>query len=737
MGIPSTGSHMVTMRRDLQPAPSKWAEKLKKKPIIRKRREDIALGPGTTPWGRARLDALAKEVSGAQTGTRNQTLNKAAFLAGQAVAGGHITDEDAYAVLYDAGLSAGLTEREVAKTLRSGLRSGEKHPGGPKHKSAIISASSPPPAADDDDGDGDAEEKPTHLLVPGEPWAAIDAGSRWLASHPDVYSQQGRLVTVYTLDAELSVQSATAPSGLSLMADLGSARAWDCISQIGEYQKLRKDGRKYITAPVDPPMKIVVSILARNTWSGSRELVGITSAPPIHHDGTICQTRGYDKDSGMFFAKRGDVTMPSSPTQQDAIDAVSMLLDVVADFPWRSPEDRVGWLAALVTVATRHLYPTVPLFVFDASTPGSGKTLLTSVISTIALGGPPAVAPYTRDDEEVRKMTFALLLAAVPMVVIDNAPGGSAIGTPALDMLLTSPTKTDRVLGESRQATVRNNATWFYTGNNISIRGDTGRRTIHVRLETDEERPELRTGFRHPRLLEWTGEHRPTLVGATLTIVAAYLRAGKPPVGVTRIGSFEQWSEVVAGALVWAGQTDPCRLLAAASADVDPKVAAHIALLEALARYDRPMSARQILDQCDNDNELKCAIKDLCPQRGDVLPSTVTLGNRLRGIKDRIKSTVRGMRSLRAIPDRTKKLLYSVVEQSAGAAGASRGVSDRARKKSTFDSVHFNPSRLETPLQPSAAPAGSVMQDACQDKEVGGEKQQEIFPGVTREEIEW
>lgn len=747
------------LKTDLQDLPDRWAAKLKKKPEVRRGRKKFAIGPGTTPWGRVRLDVLAEEVSGATVGTRNHTLNKAAFLAGQAVASGHITEDDAHAVLYDAAIAAGLKEREVAKTLGSGLRSGAKHPTGPiiEHDSKVSSRLAGDQAEEDGGG-----TKPTHLLVPGEPWAAIDAGSRWLASHPDVYSQQGRLVIVYTLDVDMAVRTATAPAGISMMTDLVPARAWDCVSQIGEYQKIKKKGEEYVTYSVDPPMQIVTAILVRASWPGSRELAGISSAPLVHRDGGVCDTRGYDKETGMFFAKRGEVEMPREPSKQDAIDAANILIDAVDDFPWRASGDRAGWLAALVTVATRHLYPTVPLFVVDASTPGSGKTLLTSVISTIALGGPPAVAPFTRDDEEIRKMTFALLLSAVPMVVIDNAPGGAAIGTPALDMLLTSPTKTERVLGESRQATVPNNTTWFYTGNNVSIRGDTGRRAIHIRLETDEERPELRTGFRHPRLLEWVAKRRPALLGATLTIVAAYLRAGRPDVGVTPIGSFETWSELVASSLVWAGQPDPCRLLAASSSEVDPQVAAHIAILEALERYDEPMSARQMIDRCETDDDLRCAILDLCPQRGDALPTTVTLGLRLRGIKDRIKSTPSGRRSLKATQNRKKKLLYSVIEQSAGGmpgvaggsiseppagkavsysgstpdAGGAGGISNSPRVKKHYQSDRFGSGRSENPRQPPAPPAEDIMQEVCQEERLGGEKQQEFFPGIDPAEFD-
>lgn len=82
----------------------------------------------STPQGRDKLAALAVRVEQAAAGTRNDTLNKAAYLAGGIAAAGEISQAEAEAVLTAAGRAAGLTDDEISKTVPSGLTSGQQKP---------------------------------------------------------------------------------------------------------------------------------------------------------------------------------------------------------------------------------------------------------------------------------------------------------------------------------------------------------------------------------------------------------------------------------------------------------------------------------------------------------------------------------------------------------------------------------------------------------------------------------
>jgi hypothetical protein len=82
------------------------------------------------------LDAILREearrVAEALPGTRNNTLNAAAFVLGQLVAGGEVPEHQACAILlYAAGRHVGIkgfTQSEMSATMRSGLTAGMRHP---------------------------------------------------------------------------------------------------------------------------------------------------------------------------------------------------------------------------------------------------------------------------------------------------------------------------------------------------------------------------------------------------------------------------------------------------------------------------------------------------------------------------------------------------------------------------------------------------------------------------------
>ncbi len=79
-------------------------------------------------WARAALTGETETVSNAPEGTRNQTLNRAAFCLGQIVATGALDLTTVESVLFASACRAGLGEAEARKTLHSGLTAGMDHP---------------------------------------------------------------------------------------------------------------------------------------------------------------------------------------------------------------------------------------------------------------------------------------------------------------------------------------------------------------------------------------------------------------------------------------------------------------------------------------------------------------------------------------------------------------------------------------------------------------------------------
>jgi hypothetical protein len=71
---------------------------------------------------------LAYQMTTAREGTRNATLNKVAFAAGQLVGGGAIPARAIAAQIHRAALDAGLEPREIQVTFASGFEAGLRNP---------------------------------------------------------------------------------------------------------------------------------------------------------------------------------------------------------------------------------------------------------------------------------------------------------------------------------------------------------------------------------------------------------------------------------------------------------------------------------------------------------------------------------------------------------------------------------------------------------------------------------
>jgi putative DNA primase/helicase len=108
----------------------------------------------------------------------------------------------------------------------------------------------------------------------------------------------------------------------------------------------------------------------------------------------------------------------------------------------------------------------------------------------------------------------------------------------------------------------------FATGNNLAVSGDMSRRTLMCFLDPQVERPELRTFDRNP--IEAVHADRGRYVHAALTIVRAYRQVFDAP-RPEPLGSFEQWSDSIRGALIWLGMADPVETMERVRAS-DPRL---------------------------------------------------------------------------------------------------------------------------------------------------------------------
>ena len=390
------------------------------------------------------------------------------------------------------------------------------------------------------------------ILIGADEHRVVDEAVAALAHDPTIYQRAGLLARVVNTDEEETCK-VIFPSGPRIIP-LSAATLRERLTFVADWIKTDGEGDK----PAAPPQPITLAVLDRANWPGVRRLTAIVEYPVVLPDGSILSKSGYDPTSGLMYSPRCpvDLSVPDSPTHEDARHAVAQLLDVVSEFPFAAECHKAAWIASLLTPLARFAFRgCTPLFLAEANVPGEGKGLLTDAAAIIVRGAGLTVTTLPDDGSEFRKRVTALLIRGSSMVLFDNLSG--RLGCAELDALLTSPVWGDRVLGESRVVEIPVLTTWFGTGNNLIVKADTLRRVCPIRLESPLERPEERTDLKHPDLRGWVIRERPRLLAAALTILRAYHGAGLPDMQLPSWGSFEDWSRVVRGCVVWAGLSDP------------------------------------------------------------------------------------------------------------------------------------------------------------------------------------
>jgi putative DNA primase/helicase len=268
-------------------------------------------------------------------------------------------------------------------------------------------------------------------------------------------------------------------------------------------------------------------------------------------------------------------SIPDEPTRKQADAALDTLDALLDEFPFAfdpvagfkefaNPSRSVALSMLMTPVLRPALPPAVPLHVTNAPAGGTGKSYLADLASAIAVGERCAVVAKSPSPEETEKRLIGTALNGQPLTLIDNVNGD--LRSEFLCQAIERPLLQVRALGTSELARISNATTYFANGNNIKISEDLVRRTIQCSLDADMERPETRK-FTYDPLAEILAD-RGRYVAAVLTVARAYVVAGmprRPP----EFASFDRWSDLVRGSLIWLGCADPVETVAELSAS-DP-----------------------------------------------------------------------------------------------------------------------------------------------------------------------
>jgi 5S rRNA maturation endonuclease (ribonuclease M5) len=444
-------------------------------------------------------------------------------------------------------------------------------------------------------------------------WDGILAGN----NPPHLFLSNGQLARIADLDTDPHIELLT------------ESMAYGLLTRTATWTRDTKEGPR----DAKPPKEVAADLLA----FPQRELpvlAAVVSTPVFAANGQLIVEPGYHRRARLWYHQVAGFRLPpvaANPSRSDREEALGLLLkDLLVDFPFTAQSDRAHALATLLLPFARRLIDgCTPIALIEAPIPGSGKTLLSDLVSILALGRPCEPTTVTRNEDEIRKKVTALLARGMPIILLDNVK--DALESGQLAAALTAEIWADRILGQTRIIMVPNRATWLVTANNPRLSMEIARRCVRIRIDPGNDRPWERTKFEHDPLREWARQNRPRLIHALLTLIQAWLAAGRP-VGGRSLGSFESWATVIGGILKHAGVEGFLEDTTEFYQTADPEGQQWAAFVEVWhgEHGDRWVTTAELLELADQ-RDLLGFLLTAKTERGQ----KTSLGRALNGMRDR------------------------------------------------------------------------------------------------------
>ena len=387
------------------------------------------------------------------------------------------------------------------------------------------------------------------------------------------------------------------------------------------------------------PKFVPENILARFDLSPIPALRRIARQPTILPDGTVTLNPGFSESAGVlacFDADQWpDISAPAS--KENAQFAIATLRSIVSEFSWESDTDFSVWCALVFSLICRDAVAgNCPAWIADATTPGSGKTLLLSCAYLLATGEQLPLTSYPVTDDEITKRLVTFLSSAEKpaAVAFDNVT--RRIGSDCVESYLTCAGNWEqRLLGGNSKLSIPPDSILCFSGNNVSATVDLGRRVLRFRLSPSES-PEFRSDFRIPDLLQYVSKNRVELYSLCVVAWRAFKEAGSPSLTENRWGSFEAFS-VIRSFLIWSGAGDPCASLRSQRKELDTGTASLAVFLAALQDHSlqsRGLTSGELLRLASDHDDVREALELVCADSLSKLNAN-RLGQTLHRLKGR------------------------------------------------------------------------------------------------------
>jgi hypothetical protein len=396
-------------------------------------------------------------------------------------------------------------------------------------------------------------------------------------------------------------------------------------------------------APVAPPAEHINNVLGLGSWETLRPLDAVARAPFLREDGSVCDVPGYDPASRTLYVPAITFPpIPERPAREDALAALARLREPFNEFPWKESASESAFVSHILAEAARLAMERCPMYYYDAPMAGTGKSTLQEMAARIVHGTEPAMRPWVKDEEELRKSLYACLMAGDRSIWFDNLPDGLKVRSHTLETFLTAAVWKDRKLGESSTTAIPNKTVLVASGNNITPVAALARRSLVIRLDANTENLRERV-FRISDPRRYVSQHRGTLLVDALTIIRAYLASSADTPMPVPLPSFEHWSRFAREPLIWLGLADP---VITQLNETDDEIKNVGPIFERLfANFGgRPFTAgdmaRVVGGLSDENNDMSDALMQMgCAEPGN----PVKLGYWLRAAKDKIGGNLKLM----------------------------------------------------------------------------------------------
>ncbi|HOE43148.1 MAG TPA: hypothetical protein PLB25_16185 [Rhodoferax sp.] len=389
-----------------------------------------------------------------------------------------------------------------------------------------------------------AETRPSICVRPGHLQEMIGEAAHHLAMTGNFFQYEGATVAIH-------IDAASGESGIQALQPMDMAYAMDGVMV---WQK--EDKRSKSWSKIDPPERICKMLTTITKHGQLPVLNGLTRQPFLRPDGSLCTNSGYDSATGLYGVfDANDFDVPEMPSRRQAEEALTLLQGLLNEFSFASESDQSAALAAMLTAAIRSSFAAALMFHVRAPQIASGKTYLCEIITAFASPQPGSPIGFPNSNDECSKLLVAELLCSPAVIEFDNLTSDIK-PYKSLCTALTSGRMKGRILGVSDMAKVGTRTLFLSSGNNVGPVADMARRCVTIHLDPKCEVPATRT-YKNPNLIAEVLRARGRYVSAALTIVRAWITAGRPTTECKPVNSFGEWTALCRQPLLWLNQPDP------------------------------------------------------------------------------------------------------------------------------------------------------------------------------------